>query len=94
MAYCATEIYRQEGSLFTLHAVTAAQALLDVIPYLDGKSAIEAVRTYWAWAVALYVYKECPVFPLIYLMNRSISWKRLIGMRFVNVAFYRITYMW
>lgn len=61
LARVAVRIYSADPSLFTLHAVTGVQALVDLWPHIRGDAARrEALYTYHVWLAALFQYKGAP----------------------------------
>ncbi len=77
LAALAVRLYLVTPALTTLHAVTGAQALLDLVPYLDPDDQAALVGTFSIWLGALYAEKGSPDLGLDVSVPTGVSWQEL-----------------
>lgn len=73
----AVRLYIAKPALTTLHAVTGAQALIDLVPYLSPDDQAALVGIFSIWLGALYAEKGCPSLRFAVNVPASVSWAEL-----------------
>lgn len=77
LAALAVRLYLVTPALTTLHAVTGAQALLDLVPYLDPDDQAALVGIFSLWLGALYAEKGSPDLGLDVSVRAGVNWQEL-----------------
>lgn len=73
----AVRLYLVTPALTTLHAVTGAQALTDLVPLLRADDQAALVGIFSIWLCALYAEKGCPDLGFFASGPPSVSWEEL-----------------
>jgi hypothetical protein len=73
----AVRLYLAKPALTTLHAVTGAQALTELVHYLGRDDQAALVGIFSIWLGALYVEKGCPDLRFAAKAPPSVSWEEL-----------------
>lgn len=73
----AVRMYLHTPALTTLHAVTGAQALTELVPHLDADDQAAMVGIFSIWLGALYAEKGCPDLSFETNAPPSVNWAEL-----------------
>lgn len=73
----AVRMYLDTPALTTLHAVTGAQALIDLAPYLGADDQAALVGIFSIWLGALYAEKGCPELGFDTGTPPGVNWQEL-----------------
>jgi len=56
----AAQLYKYQPGLTTLHAITGAHAVSDILPKLPSGARVASAKLYFLWLSCLFVEKGCP----------------------------------
>jgi hypothetical protein len=73
----AVRLYLRKPALTTLHAVTGAQALTDLVPYLGADDQAALVGIFSIWLCALYAEKGFPDLSAYVSVPSTVNWQEL-----------------